>query len=160
LQLALIAVTGPSTVLLMNQNPFGQSITVADIVDTLGFFDNWEERYKYIIDLGKELPPMEDSLKDEEHLVRGCQSQVWINSGIQDNKIWFDADSDAFIVKGLLGVVLAAYNGKTAEEICAFDVDDYFEGLGLLNHLSSTRGSGLKAMVKRIQNVANAALQV
>ena len=139
-----------------NSNPFGQTITSDDIIETLGFFDTWEERYKYIIDLGKELPELDLNLKDEQHLVRGCQSQVWINSVFHNNKIWFDADSDAFIVKGLLGVVLAAYNGKTPQEIAGFDIDGYFTELGLLNHLSSTRGNGLKAMVKRIQGIAAA----
>ena len=137
-------------------NPFGSSITTEDIVDTLVFFDSWEDRYKYIIDLGKELAPLDDAKKDEEHLVRGCQSQVWIDYQADNGHIWFEVDSDAFIVKGLLGVVLAAYNGKTPEEIIAFDVDRYFEALGLLNHLSSTRGNGLKAMVKRIQQIAEA----
>ncbi len=135
-------------------NPFGTSITAEDIVETLGFFDSWEERYKYIIDLGKELPPMHDSKKDEQHLVRGCQSQVWIDYENEGDVYWFDVDSDAFIVKGLLGVVLAAYNGKTAEEIQSYDVESYFDSLGLIKHLSPTRGNGLKAMVKRIQNVA------
>tara|TARA_R110000868_G_scaffold276553_1_gene536244 strand:+ start:261 stop:692 length:432 start_codon:yes stop_codon:yes gene_type:complete len=135
-------------------NPFGTSITAEDIVETLGFFDSWEERYKYIIDLGKELPPMNDSKKDEQHLVRGCQSQVWIDYENEGDAYWFDVDSDAFIVKGLLGVVLAAYNGKTAEEIQSYDVESYFDSLGLIKHLSPTRGNGLKAMVKKIQDVA------
>ena len=138
------------------RNPFGTDITVEDIIDTLGFFDSWEDRYKYIIDLGKELPPMDDAKKDEEHLVRGCQSQVWIDYGQQDGRLWFETDSDAFIVKGLLGVVLAAYNGKTPGEVLDFDIDAYFEELGLLKHLSPTRGNGLRAMVKRIQGIAQA----
>src|SRR5690606_5888538 len=103
-----------------------------------------------------ELAPLDDAKKDEQHLVRGCQSQVWIDYQAINGFIWFEVDSDAFIVKGLLGVVLAAYNGKTPEEIIAFDIDNYFEALGLLNHLSSTRGNGLKAMVKRIQQIAEA----
>lgn len=140
----------------LSNNPFGSSITTEDIVDTLGFFDSWEDRYKYIIDLGKELAPLNEAKKDEEHLVRGCQSQVWIDFQVDNGHIWFEVDSDAFIVKGLLGVVLAAYNGKTPEEILAFDIDSYFNELGLLNHLSSTRGNGLKAMVKRIRQIADA----
>jgi cysteine desulfuration protein SufE len=135
---------------------FGIDVTAEDIVDTLGFFDNWEERYKYIIDLGKELPPMAESLRTEEYLVRGCQSQVWLVDEWRDDKLFFQADSDAFIVKGLLGVVLAAFNGKTPGEILAFDIDAYFARLDLLQHLSSTRGNGLKAMVKRIQDRARA----
>lgn len=141
----------------MNANPFGQSIATDDIVDALSFFDSWEDRYKYVIDLGKELPPLDESKKDELHLVRGCQSQVWIDSQLDAGKLWFDADSDAFIVKGLLGVILAAYNAKTPDEILTFDTDQYLDQLGLLRHLSPTRGNGLRAMVKRIRTIAEAA---
>lgn len=133
---------------------FGIDVTADDVIDSLGFFDNWEERYKYIIDLGKELPPMDESLRTDEYIVRGCQSQVWLVDEWRESKLFFQADSDAFIVKGLLGVVLAAYNGKTPGEILGFDIDGYFERLDLLQHLSSTRGNGLKAMVKRIQDRA------
>ena len=135
---------------------FGIDVTAADIVDTLGFFDSWEDRYKYIIDLGKELPPMPESLHVDDFLVRGCQSQVWLVHELCGNRLFFQADSDAFIVKGLLSIVLAAYNGKTAEEILSVDINAYFESLHLLQHLSSTRGNGLKAMVKRIQDIAAA----
>lgn len=134
---------------------FGIDVTVDDIIDSLGFFDNWEERYKYIIDLGKELPEMDASLRTDDYLVRGCQSQVWLVDEWRSGKLFFQADSDAFIVKGLLGVVLAAFNGKTPGEILAFDIDAYFTQLDLLQHLSSTRGNGLKAMVKRIQDRAS-----
>lgn len=133
---------------------FGIDVSADDIIDTLGFFDNWEDRYKYIIDLGKELPPMPERFRTEEYLVRGCQSQVWLVDECQEGRLYFQADSDAFIVKGLLGVVLAAFNGKTPGEILGFDVDAYFEKLDLLQHLSSTRGNGLKAMVKRIKDKA------
>jgi cysteine desulfuration protein SufE len=134
---------------------FGIDVTVDDIIDSLGFFDNWEERYKYIIDLGKELPEMDSSLRTDEYLVRGCQSQVWLVDEWRAGKLFFQADSDAFIVKGLLGVVLAAFNGKTPGEILAFDIDAYFAQLDLLQHLSSTRGNGLRAMVKRIKDRAS-----
>ena len=134
--------------------PFGHSITSDDIVDTLGFFDSWEDRYKYIIDLGKELPPMDDSLHTEDRLVRGCQSQVWIDTALEDGRLQIAVDSDAFIVKGLLGVVLAAYNNKTPGEVLAFDIDAYFDALELMNHLSPTRGNGLRAMVARIRDIA------
>ena len=135
---------------------FGTEINSDDIVDTLSFFDNWEDRYKYIIDLGKELPPLNDDSRNETNLVRGCQSQVWLVSEARDGKLFFEADSDAFIVKGLLAVVLAAYNGKTPEQVTAFDVEGYFSALNLLKHLSVTRGNGLRAMVKRIQDTAAA----
>lgn len=135
---------------------FGTEITSEDIVDTLSFFDSWEDRYKYIIDLGKELPELDPSQRTEDNLVRGCQSQVWLVSRREGDKLYFDADSDAFIVKGLLAVVLAAYNGKRAEDIRAFDVEAYFTQLNLLKHLSVTRGNGLRAMVQRIQAAAAA----
>lgn len=140
---------------MLDQNPFGTAISSDDIIETLSFFDSWEERYKYIIDLGKSLPDMELSLKNEDHLVRGCQSQVWINSSPIDGNIWFEADSDAFIVKGLLGLVLAAYNGKSPSAILSFDIENYFDTLGLLKHLSPTRGNGMRAMVLKIKNIAN-----
>lgn len=133
---------------------FGIDVSAEDIVDSLGFFDSWEDRYKYIIDLGKELPAMAQALRTDEHLVRGCQSQVWLVHDVRDMQLFFQADSDAFIVKGLLAVVLAAYNGKLAADILAVDIDAYFARLDLMQHLSSTRGNGLKAMVKRIQDVA------
>ncbi|QQD17125.1 SufE family protein [Spongiibacter nanhainus] len=138
----------------VSENPFGRSITTEDIVDTLGFFDSWEDRYKYIIDLGKELPAMPDELKTEDRLIRGCQSQVWLEPSEQDGYFEFQADSDAFIVKGLLGVILSAYNHKRAGEILDFDIDSYFDELDLMRHLSPTRGNGLRAMVQRIREIA------
>ena len=138
----------------MSENRFGTQINPEDILEALDFFDSWEDRYKYIIDLGKELPPMDQAQRTEEHLVRGCQSQVWLVPKHDADKLYFEADSDAFIVKGLLGVVLAAYNAKTPAQITAFGIDAYFEQLNLLKHLSSTRGNGLQAMVKKIQAIA------
>lgn len=135
---------------------FGTDITAADIVDTLAFFDSWEERYKYIIELGKELDALEDQHRTEQNLIRGCQSQVWLIHSLEQGKLHIGADSDAFIVKGLLGVVLAAYNGKTPADVLAFDIESYFEQLNLVQHLSATRGNGLKSMVKRIQDIAAA----
>ncbi|GAB3288263.1 SufE family protein [Parahaliea aestuarii] len=141
----------------MSDNPFGNSITAEDIVDTLSFFDDWEERYKYIIDLGKELPPMSEAKRTDERKIRGCQSQVWIDTQVENGRLQMDVDSDAFIVKGLLGVVLAAYNNKAPADVLAFDIDSYFNELDLLNHLSPTRGNGLRAMVARIREIAAAA---
>ncbi|MCB1679821.1 MAG: SufE family protein [Halioglobus sp.] len=135
-------------------NPFGHRICSEDILDTLGFFDNWEERYKYLIELGRELPALPDNLHTPDRLVRGCQSQVWIDTRMEEGRLQLAVDSDAFIVKGLLGVVLAAYNNKTPEEVLSFDIDRYFEQLDLLRHLSPTRGNGLRAMVQRIRDIA------
>ena len=139
-------------------HPFGVSVSAEDIVDSLSFFDAWDDRYKYIIDLGQELPGMSDSDRTEARLIRGCQSQVWLKTW-GDHQLWFDADSDAFIVKGLLGIVLAAYNGKTAEQIANFDIEEYFEQIDLLRHLSPTRGNGLRSMVQRIKDEATARAQ-
>lgn len=138
----------------MSANRFGIEITPDDIVEALSFFDSWEDRYKYIIDLGKELPALDPAFRTEDNLVRGCQSQVWLVSKEEGGKLFFEVDSDAFIVRGLLGVVLAAYNGKTREQIRDFDINAYFEELNLLKHLSPTRGNGLQSMVRRIQALA------
>ena len=135
-------------------NPFGHSISSEDILDTLGFFDSWEDRYKYIIDLGRELPPMPANLHTQDRLVRGCQSQVWIDARLEDGRLQLAVDSDAFIVKGLLALVLAAYNNKPLADVLAFDIEAYFQRLDLLRHLSATRGNGLRAMVQRIQEIA------
>lgn len=142
-----------------SENPFGHSITSDDIVDSLGFFDDWEDRYKYIIDLGRELPTLPDELHTQDRLVKGCQSQVWIDTHINNGRLELAVDSDAFIVKGLLGVVLAAYNGKSPAEVLAFDIDAYFGELDLLRHLSPIRGNGLRAMVSRIREIAAQAAQ-
>ena len=136
---------------------FGTDVTSDDILDSLSFFDSWEDRYKYIIDLGRELPPLDEQARVEQTSVRGRQSQGRLTSRNEGGRLYFDADSDAFIVKGLLAVVLAAYNGRTPEEILAFDIEDYFSRLNLLKHLSVTRGNGLRAMVKRIRDTAQAA---
>ncbi len=135
-------------------NPFGHSISSEDILDTLGFFDSWEDRYKYIIDLGRELPPMPVTLHTQDRLVRGCQSQVWIDARLEEGRLQLAVDSDAFIVKGLLALVLAAYNNKALADVLAFDIEAYFQRLDLLRHLSATRGNGLRAMVQRIQEIA------
>lgn len=135
---------------------FGQDITADTIVEDLSFFDSWEDRYRYIIDLGKSLPEFDESGRVEANLVRGCQSQVWLIPEYQDAHFYFHVDSDAHIVRGLLAIVLAAFQGRTAAEILAFDIDDYFARLQLLQHISPTRGNGLKAMVERIRGAAQA----
>ena len=135
-------------------NPFGDSIRTADIIDNLGFFDSWEDRYRYIIDLGRELPELPAELRTDERLVRGCQSQVWIDVSEDGGALALAVDSDAFIVKGLLAVVLAAYNHRAPQDILDFDIDAYFDELGLMQHLSPTRGNGLRAMVARIRDEA------
>ena len=133
---------------------FGVEITAADIVDTLGFFDDWEERYRYIIDLGKQLPAFDENQRNDDYIVRGCQSQVWVSAKREGDVMAYAADSDAHIVRGLIAIVLAAFNRKTPNEIHAFDIDLYFAELDLLRHISPTRGNGLRAMVARMRELA------
>ncbi|MGX5174104.1 SufE family protein [Aliikangiella sp. IMCC44653] len=125
-----------------------------EIIDTLSFFESWEDRYKYMIDLGKELTEMDPLLRTEDRLVPGCQSQVWIEPLYDGNRFHFIVDSDAHIVRGLLAIVMAAYNNKSAQEIIDFDIENYFHQLDLVKHLSPTRGNGLQAMVEKIKTLA------
>jgi cysteine desulfuration protein SufE len=139
------------------EHPFGTDILDSDIVDALGFLDGWEDRYRYIIELGRQVPGMPEAEKSEEHLVRGCQSQVWLAASRDaDGRLHFRIDSDAHIVRGLIALVLAAFEGKRPEDVLAYDVDGYFAILDLLAHLSPTRGNGLRAMVQRIRDIARA----
>nr|WP_221197192.1 SufE family protein [Simiduia aestuariiviva] len=130
-----------------------------EILEDVAFFDNWEDRYRYIIDLGKALPPMDDALKTPERLVKGCQSNVWIEPEFDGARLIFTVGSDAVIVQGLLAVVMAAYQGQTPAAIINFDIDSYFKALDLERHLSPTRGNGLRAMVGRVKAIAQAAQQ-
>lgn len=117
----------------------------------------WEDRYRYLIDLGRELPPMPESEKTDANKVRGCMSQVWLQVEPQTNgetRYVFRGDSDAHIVKGLIAVLFAAYSGKTAREIGEVDIHAEFEKLGLSNHLSMNRRNGFFAMVERIRQLA------
>tara|TARA_Y100001956_G_C4127026_1_gene190755 strand:- start:161 stop:589 length:429 start_codon:yes stop_codon:yes gene_type:complete len=136
------------------QSPFGSDITVEDIVSTMQQFNGWEDRYRQVIQWGKKLPKMPEELKSEQVTVSGCESLVWLVSQQVDDKWYFCADSDARIVRGLIALVMAAFDGKTSEEIRMLDVDDYFAKLGLIAHLSPSRGNGLKAIVEQIQQIA------
>lgn len=138
--------------------PFGNTIGTDDIVDALEFLDDWESRYAYIIDLGKQVPAMPEALRTEARLVRGCQSQVWLETRHDPDtgRLWLGIDSDALIVKGLAAIVLAAYNGKSPADVLSFDIDALFARLDLMRHLSMTRGNGLRAMVQRIKDTARA----
>lgn len=129
-----------------------------EIVETLEFLDDWEDKYRFVIDAGKTVPEMDESLKCEENLVRGCQSQVWLVHDINaDGTLSLQIDSDAHIVRGLISLVLAAYAGKTPAEARAYDIEGLFKKLALLEHLSQTRGNGLRAMIQRVQDIAAAA---
>ncbi len=125
-----------------------------ELKENFALFDDWEERYKYLIDLGKNLEIMEDALKTEDTLVKGCTSRVWLFSQEKDGAYHFIADSDAHIVRGLIAILLSAYEGKTAEQIATVDIDQSFEEIGLNQHLSPNRRNGFFAMVERVKALA------
>jgi len=125
-----------------------------DIIDDLAFFDDWEERYQYIIDLSKQLPELSDDERTDDKLVKGCQSSVWLETEKSQDKLHFSADSDAIIVRGLLVLVLAAYQDKSAQDILAFDMESYFKELDLERHITVTRGNGLRSIVGKIREEA------
>lgn len=124
------------------------------ILEDMAFLEDWESRYQYLIDLGNGLPAMAPSLKTPDRLVKGCQSQVWLDVKIEQGRFRLLLDSDALIVKGLLALVLSAFNNQTAQSILDFDISNYFDRLDLYNHLSPTRGNGLKAVIAKIQALA------
>ena len=132
--------------------------TTEEIVEDLAFFDDWEQRYQYIIDLGKQIPGLSDEAKTPDKLVKGCQSSVWLDYRTQNGTFEFDVDSDAVIVQGLLVLVLSAYNNKSAQQILNFDMDAYFNELDLERHITPTRGNGLRAIVGKIRQIASASL--
>ena len=129
---------------------------LGDIRDSFAFFDSWEDKYRFVIEIGRDLPPLDQALKREENLVRGCQSQVWLVADYDaaTDSLTFAIDSDAHIVRGLIAIILAAFNQRSPAEILAFDVEGLFESLELLQHLSPSRGNGLRAMVARIRGIA------
>ena len=142
---------------LFQSNPLGVENTVEEIKDNFEFLDDWEERYGYVIDLGKKIPSMPEEHKIKDNYIHGCQSQVWFIHCFDqtNNRLYILVDSDAMIVKGLAAVVMTAFNGKPPKEISAFDMEALFQDLDLLKHLSPTRGNGLRAMVQKIQSVAS-----
>ena len=132
-------------------------MSLEEIKETFSLFTDWEDKYRYIIELGKGLPELANEEKTQDNLIRGCQSQVWLVYGISPEKhIQLQIDSDAHIVRGLIAIVLASLNNKSANQIIEFDIESLFMELELLEHLSPTRGNGLRAMVERIKSVAEA----
>jgi cysteine desulfuration protein SufE len=129
-----------------------------DLVETFTMFDEWEDRYRFLIDLGKDLPPFPESERTDANKVHGCQSNVWLIAAPRaedgHTAIDFLADSDAHIVRGLIAILRRLYSGRTADEILSFDVEDFFKQLGLDQHLSSGRRNGLAGMVARIKTLA------
>jgi len=144
------------TLATFKDSPFGTEISQTDILEAFEFLDDWEERYSYIIDLGKSLPAFPESEKTAQHIIHGCQSQVWLIHRVDEtnNKVYLLIDSDAIIVKGLAAVVLAALNTKTPDEISALDINVLFEKMDLMRHISPTRGNGLRSMIERVKLIA------
>ena len=128
-----------------------------DIRSSFAFFDSWEDKYRFVIDIGRELPELPPEHRVAENIVRGCQSQVWLITELRDGRLRLRIDSDAHIVRGLIVIVLAAYQDRAPADIGAFDIEALFDELDLLRHLSPTRGNGLRSMVARIRHEAGRA---
>jgi cysteine desulfuration protein SufE len=130
---------------------------IEELAANFALFDDWEERYRYLIDLGRKLPPMDDALKTDESLVSGCTSRVWMVAAPRGDMFHFIADSDAHIVRGLIALLVASYEGRPVRDIAAIDIDKIFHDIGLDQHLSPNRRNGFFAMVERIKNLARQA---
>lgn len=137
--------------------------TIDDIFDNFALLDDWDDRYRYVIELGRTLAPLADEKHVENYKVRGCASQVWLvthvdRGGVDGPVLKFEGDSDALIVRGLIAILFAIYSGKPAKEIVATDALALFERLGLKENLTPQRSNGLRSMVERIRTDATAAL--
>lgn len=129
-------------------------MTLDELYENFEFFDSWEEKYQYVIDLGRTLEALPDKYKTEEWKVQGCQSQVWLVPEIKNGIFHFKGDSDAILVKGIIAIVLLIYNDKSAEEIKSIDVLKIFAKLGLEENLSQSRRNGMMSMVRKIISYA------
>jgi cysteine desulfuration protein SufE len=132
---------------------------IDDILDDFEYLEDWDDRYRYVIELGKALPDLPESDRTADNKVRGCASQVWLATETGDGKdpvLTFRGDSDAHIVRGLVAIVLAIYSGKRASEVAATDALEIFRRIGMIEHLSAQRANGLRSMVARIQAEAAA----
>jgi len=132
-------------------------VDLDEIRDAFAFFDGWEDKYRFVIDLGRSLPKLSAAHRTDANLVRGCQSQVWLTTKRHAGRMRFAIDSDAQIVRGLIAIVLTVYQDRTPDEIHAFDIEGLFAELDLIKHLTPTRGNGLRAMVARIHQEAERA---
>ena len=133
-----------------------------ELIENFSLFDDWEERYAYLIDLGRKLDPLPDEDRTPESKIEGCMSQVWLVSAVEPGAppvVRYHADSDSQIVRGLIAVLMTAYSGETADRIVATDINDIFTRIGLDKHLSPNRRNGFYAMVQRISDVAADALR-
>lgn len=124
-----------------------------EVVDSFSMYDEWLDKYEYLIDLGKNLAPYPDSSKTDDRLIQGCQSRVWLDYQMKDGKLWFTADSDAIITKGIISLLVNIYSGRTPEEIASSDFS-FIEKIGLKENLSPTRANGLASMIATIKAVA------
>jgi cysteine desulfuration protein SufE len=129
--------------------------TIDEILEYFSLMDDWESRYQYLIDLGKTLPPMPPSLKNEENLIRGCTSKVWLVPEIRNNVLSFQADSDSHIVKGLVAILFALYNNQPVAGLAQIPVHDIFDKLDLSQNLSPNRRNGFFSMVERLQGMVS-----
>lgn len=124
-----------------------------EITDEFALFDSWEEKYEYIIDLGKKLEPLDEKFRKEENIIKGCQSTVWLVSEFQDGRVYYKADSDAVIVKGLISMLIKVLSGHPPDDILKAKLD-FIGEIGMMTHLAQTRSNGLLAMVRQIKNYA------
>jgi cysteine desulfuration protein SufE len=127
--------------------------TEKEIIEEFALFDSWDDKYEYIIDLGKRLPTLDPKFKTDENRVRGCQSSVWLVSDYHDGKVFYQADSDSLIVKGLVSMLIRVLSGRTPDEIMTARLD-FIREIGMTTHLAQTRSNGLLNMVKQIKNYA------
>lgn len=124
-----------------------------EIVDEFSMFDDWMQRYEYIIDLGKGLPLIEEQYKTEENIITGCQSKVWVHAELQGDKVIFTADSDAILTKGIIAILIRAFSNQKASDILEANTD-FIDEIGLKEHLSPTRANGLVSMIKKLKMYA------
>jgi cysteine desulfuration protein SufE len=127
--------------------------TEKEIVEEFALFDSWDDKYEYIIDLGKRLDPLDPVFKIDENRVRGCQSSVWLVAEYRDGKIFYQADSDALIVKGLISMLIRVLSGRTPDDILETKLD-FIREIGMTTHLAQTRSNGLLSMVKQMKHYA------
>ncbi len=124
-----------------------------EIIEEFSLYDEWLDKYEYLIELGKNLEPFPEDKKTEDRLIKGCQSRVWLDSELRDGRLWFQADSDAVITKGIISLLIGVYSGRTAAEISADDFG-FVREIGLKDNLSPTRANGLVSMIDRIKEIA------
>ena len=124
-----------------------------EIVENFSLFEDWEGKYEYVIDLGKKLSTLDDKFKLPENIIKGCQSTVWLASDYKDGKVYFQADSDAIIVKGLVSMLIEVLSGQKPEAILNAKMD-FINEIGMMKHLAQTRSNGLLAMIKQMKNYA------